>query len=75
MQVVSVATEHEKTMCFRKQKCQILDKASLSLLLLKWRNFTISNVELMVCTACVVCMQRPKLKSQKKRNGIKDLDI
>ena len=31
--IVSVATEHEKTMCFGKENCEILDKGKLSHLL------------------------------------------
>ena len=72
---MSMASEHEKACVFGKKTVKSLIKVSLLLLLLKWGNFTISNVQLMVCIACMVYMQTPKLKSQKKRNGIEDLDI
>ena len=41
---VSVATAHEKTMCFGEKTVKSLIKASLSQWLLKWGNFTISNI-------------------------------
>ena len=64
-----------KKLYFWKENLQICDKRKLVAVAVIVGKLTISKVESMVCTACVVCMQGPKLKSLKKRNGIEDLDI